>query len=555
MYLMPPGSAVTIAKRQGLSVDLARLSSDGDGWLTQEDRYALKTRGVCAQLQPGVFMIRVRVPGGRLPTRAARGLAGVASTYGGGWLHVSTRQNVELHHVDARNVPQVLSAVEAIGLTTRSACGHTMRNVMACPLAGVGLDEPFDCYADARMVSDVILARSAQLNCQLPSRLNISFGGCPDCAAHARLNDIAFVSVLRGGVPGYELHVGGSLGTMPRLAHCLEPFVARSDVLATAEALVDVFVAHGDLEHPAKGRMKFLIDAVGIDRFTRWFTEAREAARRRSHPTPLPVIVPDPGSVSQILANSPAAGWSEGVRPHRTAGFAIVTVRVPLGDLDGEDVRWLADIADAMSDQTLYLTRNQNVVLREVSVGDVAALQTHLARRGLGTGAADAALDVRACTGSAVCSLAITAAPTLGARLLKSSPLARNSGLRVHISGCPNSCAQHQAADIGLSGAKVRVDGETRLGYHVWVGADLGDGCLGNVIGRTSEEEAPAVVDAIIGAWEALRRRGEPLATTIRRVGVDAFGSVVEARAHRQFRAGVDDVGGAEEPDYRTANR
>jgi sulfite reductase beta subunit-like hemoprotein len=209
---------IPAVKRAGLPVDFDRLARDGDTWLTPEDRYALKTWGACAQAQDGVFMIRCRVPGGRLTPDQARGLSDLADVYAQSWLHLSTRQNVEFHHVEARNVPAVMAAVGALGLTTRSACGHTLRNVMSCPDAGVSLDEPFDCGPDARRVSDAIVARSAELNPQMPSRINLSFGGCKLCAGHARLNDGGFESVVVDGEPGYRLWGAGSLGVAPFLA-------------------------------------------------------------------------------------------------------------------------------------------------------------------------------------------------------------------------------------------------------------------------------------------------------------------------------------------------
>ena len=140
---MPPD--IPGAKRAGLPVDLDRLTAEGDEWLSPEERYALKMHGLCAQAQPGVFMVRVRV-GGVLESDAARGLARIADDYAGGWIHLTTRQQVQLHHVGARDVTTVLGQIRRLGLTTRSTCGHTMRGVMSCPDAGVGLEEPFDCY-------------------------------------------------------------------------------------------------------------------------------------------------------------------------------------------------------------------------------------------------------------------------------------------------------------------------------------------------------------------------------------------------------------------------
>jgi sulfite reductase beta subunit-like hemoprotein len=196
---------IPAAKRAGLPVDISRLTMEGDAWLSPEERYALKTHGICAQAQDGVFMIRVRIPGGVVPTGQMRNLARLAARHAEDWLHLTTRQNVELHWVAAHDVESVLSAVARAGLSTRSACGHTLRNVMCSEDAGVGLDEPFDCLPDARLVSDTIVARSAELNTQLPSRINVALGGSPRCRHDALVNDMGLVSTVGGGVAGYEV--------------------------------------------------------------------------------------------------------------------------------------------------------------------------------------------------------------------------------------------------------------------------------------------------------------------------------------------------------------
>lgn len=535
MWFGPMGSVaaapdIPAVKRAGLPVDLDRLAADGDGWLTPEDRYALKTHGVCAQVQPGVFMIRIRVPGGRLGPGQARGIAALADRYGESWVHLTTRQNVELHHVDARAVPEVLRATEALGLTNRSACGHTHRNVMACPDAGVGLDEPFDCGPDARAVSAAVVARAEALNVVMPSRINLAFGGCPICRDHALLNDGGFVSVVVGGEPGYRLVAGGSLGTSPSLAVPVADFVPRRHVVAAALALTETFVDLGDLDNPKKGRMKFVVAAVGADAFRAAWEERFERLRAAVDHVPEPVALPGPTDITALMAHRPAGGWGPGVRPQRTPGLALVTVNVTLGDLVGDELRVLADLA-GFGDGQLYVTRNQNVQYRDVPVGLVGNLRAELAPLDLGLEGADSSVDVRACTGSAVCSLAITAAPDSGARIATSAALARNGSLRVHVSGCPNSCAQHQASDVGLAGGKVRVRGTTRLGYTVMVGADLAAGRMAESIGRVADDEVEAAVSGVVGAWEALRHPGERLVETLDRVGRDAFATHVASVA------------------------
>ncbi|MGI9032375.1 MAG: nitrite/sulfite reductase [Acidimicrobiales bacterium] len=523
------GPDIPAAKRRGLPVDLARLAAEGDAWLTADDRYALKTWGVCTQEQPHVFMVRVRIPGGVLPTSQARGLARLARAHGNDWVHLTTRQNAELHWVADREVEEVLEKVTRLGLTTRSSCGHTMRNVMCSEDAGASLDEPFDCLPDARAVSDAILARSATLNCQLPARVNLAFGGSPRCRHDALLNDGGFVSVVRDGYPGYELWGAGSLGRSPRLAVKLADFVPRADVVAAAEALVDAFVAHGDIDTPAKGRMKYVVERLGTEGFRTAWEEAFDAARARPHDLPAPVEVVGEADRVDIMRSVPPGGWSTGVRPQRHAGRALLTVDAPLGDLYGADLDLLADLADRHCDGALNLSRDQNVVLRNVPVEAVVAVRADLLARGLYLAGESHVASVRSCTGSAVCALGITTAPVAGAALLASPALSRNSSLRVHVSGCPNSCAQHQVGDIGLSGAKVRLGGMVRDGYQVYLGADLGQGRFGQVVGRVAADDVPTAVEVIVGAWESLRHGAETLGQTVTRVGEDAFAAHLEA--------------------------
>ncbi|MGI8874621.1 MAG: nitrite/sulfite reductase [Egibacteraceae bacterium] len=540
---------IPAAKQAGLPVDLDRLTAEGDEWLSAEERYALKMHGVCAQAQPGVFMIRVRIPGGRLPAATAHGVAGIAEEHGRGWIHLTTRQQVELHHVDARQVTAAIAGIAGIGLTTSSTCGHTLRNVMACADAGVSLDEPFDCHPDARAVSDAILARSDELNCLLPSRVNIAFGGCPGCRDHARVNDVGFISTIReDGALGYTLMAGGSAGKAPFLAVPLVEFLPREDAVAAAEALVDVFATHGDRERPTKGRMKFLVQSLGEQRFSDLFEAAFTEARARPRREPIPVAALSEPVMADVLAAAPPGGWRSGVRPQRTTGRAMLTVTVPLGDLDGTDLRLLADLAATHADAALYLTRNQNVGLRDVGIERVAAVRARLATCNLHLEGADQAVDVRACTGGPVCALAITPAQELGATLGAHPALARSTGLRVHVSGCPNSCAQHQIADLGFSGGKVTVGGSPRLGYQVWLGGDVGASTFARVVGRVAEADVPAITDAIIGIWEALRTHGETLSQTANRLGLDAFKAHISAVCAERWAPGPE----PDEPDVAT---
>ena len=465
-------------------------------------------------------MVRLRVAGGRLTSEQARGVADIARRFGRGWIHLTTRQNIELHHVLDVDVPDTLAAVEALGLTTRSSCGHTVRNVMACPFSGTGLDEPFDVASDAAATSAWLVGLSERLNHTLPGRLNITFGGCPECRRHAFLNDIGFISVVRDGIAGFEVVAGGSLGTSPALAVEVADFITRAEAPAMVEAIVRVYVANGDLDRSARSRLKHVIDDMGVDSFRRAVDAAFAEARAGGGLPALPPaeVLSEPDRV-EIL--NQAARWSAGVRPQRNPGFATLVCRVPLGDLDSADVEVLAGIADRLGSGHLVLDRNQNVTVPDVAVDDVETAERLLGTRLLDTDRPGQGLDVRACTGSNVCPLAIAAAPETGQEIIEGSErLARHPHVRIHVSGCPNSCAQTQAADIGFAGAKVKIGDVVDVGYIVHVGADLDNGRLSEPIGRVHARHVPAVTDAILGVFEAVAHPGESLGTTARRVGL-----------------------------------
>jgi ferredoxin-nitrite reductase len=288
--------------------------------------------------------------------------------------------------------------------------------------------------------------------------------------------------------------------------------------------------------------MKFVVDKLGEDAFRRAWDESfvLARARQREQPAPASVDVLAPADRAAILRAVPPGGWSAGVRPQRQAGFAFVTVDAPMGDLCAADFDILADLAERHGDGALNLSRDQNVVLRGIPVEAVADIRMTLLARGLYLLGEAHVAAIRACTGSAVCALGITTAPDAGMALLENPALGRNSSLRVHLSGCPNSCAQHQVGDIGLAGSKVRLGGLARDGYQLFLGADLDARVVGEVVGRVAAEDVSAAVSVVVGAWESMRHGGETLGQTVNRVGRDAFGAHIEAVMNERWATGPE---------------
>ncbi|MCD2194374.1 nitrite/sulfite reductase [Actinomycetospora endophytica] len=533
-----PGDVVA-SKRAGLPLDLTALG--GAGGLGALERYSLKTLGVCSQASDQHFLVRARTRGA-LGADAARALAVLARRHTGGRVHLTTRQQVELHDVPAPEVPGLLDRLREVGLDTSSTCGHTVRGVTSCPDAGVSAEEPFDCTADAAQLTDSLLALGPDLNARLPQRLTIGVGGCARCRDQAKVSDIGLVSTLDDdGRPGYELWVGGSLGrSSPTLASRIVDFLPRERMLPAVHAVLEVFLAHGAYETPNRGRLKFLVARLGLARFTALVAEAEQATGRRPWPVPAALA---PGPVSTASQTAPDGGWGTDVRPQTRAGLATVTATVPLGELSADALDALAAVAEADGDGVLRPTRDQNVVVRDVPVDRVAALRSTLSDVGLIVGAQHPARDVRACVGAPVCALAITPTQDLARTLWDLPALRRNSGLRVSLSGCPASCTRHQAADLGLAGNLVSIHGHRVPGYRVHLGGDLGRDRLGRVLGRVAADHVPALVEAVVAVWEEHRVGHESLADTIGRTGIGVVVSALRGLPALAWAPGGGDDG------------
>jgi sulfite reductase beta subunit-like hemoprotein len=285
-----------------------------------------------------------------------------------------------------------------------------------------------------------------------------------------------------------------------------------------------------------KGRLKFLIDAHGEAAFRAAFTKRFAAMRADNTVTPPPLATAPHDDSVRILAHAPALGWRHGVRPERRAGYASVTVRVPLGDLRADDFDALLELAP---DGRVVLTPEQNVLVPSIPVDDVSRVIGALGARNLGPEGALGTADVRACPGLSFCSLAITGSQPVAVAIERAMNMRRDlpRDVVIAVSGCPNSCTKQQIADIGLSGTKVKVAGRVGPGYHLWLGADLPGGLLGESVLRLTEEEVPAAVVAATEMWVALRHAGEAPGVTYRRVGLDVVGAALEIRL-REFGFG-----------------
>jgi len=504
--------------KSDLYVDVDKLVKEGYDSLTPEDFYRLKMWGVCAQRTPGLHMIRMRIPGGKLSALQLRGLCELSSEVADGTVHITSRQNLEYHSVESRNVRRALDGIVMLGLTTRSACGHTVRNVMGCSLSGICPQEIFDTRPTVEAIHSFFHTKADYYNSHLPRRLNIYVAGCANCMTHAQINDLGFVGTRRGGDLGFQFWCAGSLGANPRLSHLLFGFVPIEEVLTVTQAVADVYCEHGFRDKPAKARLKYLIEEWGEDRFAAAVYERILKARPDSR-------VMRNGSLPIVGPDRRPAGDHRGVFAQRQPGYVRVEARVPLGDLNDIQMEVLAGLSEARADGYIYLTKEQNAELHWIREEASAQVTEPLAEVGLLPKGAGGLVDVQVCAGTEWCIWGVgdsrglaTAIEDDLADVVSANPGAEP--LRVHVSGCHHGCAQHQIADVGLVATSVKEGDQKIEGFEVFGGGRLGaDPAAGRRLGRVPLDKTSGAVTDLLRAYLLGQEQNEDFPAFLERTG------------------------------------
>ena len=508
-------------------------------------------------------MQRVKIPFGGLSPEQMDVLADLAEEYSDGICHVTTRQDVQLHYVHIEDTPDLMRRLAAVGITTREACGNSVRNVTACPLSGVCRGESFDVTGYAMAISAFLLGHP---DCQdFGRKFKIAFSGCADAACGlVSMHDLGFIArrrVVDGReVRGFEVYVGGGLGTVPYAAKLFEDFVPEEEILPLAQAIARVFARLGEKKNRQRARLKFLVAKLGIDEFRRLVLSERA------------ILPPDPrwtaylerldvsAAEAPLRAGAPLNGtarpegfdawYRTNVYRQRQAGYVVTTVTLPLGDLTSRQMRRLADIARRYVGGHVRTTVDQNIILRWVREADLPDLYRELRELGLGSPGAGSIVDVTACPGTDTCKLGIASsrglARELGTRLAARAQQLDEAvrGLHIKVSGCFNSCGQHHVADLGFYGVSRKVAGTTVPHFQVVLGGqwDRNAGSYGLAIGAIPSKRIPEVVSAITDRYVRERQKGETFQGFIARIGkgelrkmLDAFAQVPAYDVDRSF--------------------
>ncbi len=526
-------------------------------------------QGTYGQRQPIVHMIRAKIPQGVLDVRQLHALADVAGRFSRGFAHVTTRQNVQFHFLEPHDVEGAMHVLADAGLTTREACGNSVRNITGCPYAGVAEDEVFDVTPYGEALTRHLLRHP--LSASLPRKFKIAFEGCATDHAVTGINDLGFRARLGpSGERGFRVTAGGGTAIMCASGKVLCEFAPAAKILEIGEAVVRVFHELGDYKHRQRNRMKFMIKDIGWERFVAAFEDARREIRAEGIPrlpfdpeAPSVEEAPDwpretapeiadiaarassavlrgPGlapesSVRLMLLDQPLATWlTTNVRRQKQRGYSVVTVRLLLGDITAPQLRILGDLAAAYGDGTVRTTTDQNIVLRWVRAGDVMALHRRLAAAGLALAGAGTLADVTSCPGAETCRLAVTQSRGL-ARVLtdafRDAPelveAATDAGIK--ISGCPNGCGQHHVAAIGFQGSVRKLAGRAVPQYFVLVGGRVGDERVefGRLAAKIPARRIGDAVARLVALFREDRAPGERAVDFFARIDVERARAVL----------------------------
>jgi sulfite reductase beta subunit-like hemoprotein len=506
--------------------------------------------GLYYQLDHTSHMQRIKLPGGLLTAAQADAIAAIADDEARGVIHVTTRQDVQLHWIDLAHVIDVYERLHAVGITTRGACADSVRNVTGCMHAGLWPDELFDVGPYVYAVHEYFLFHP--LNLTLPRKFKIAFSSCADDCVQARVNDIAYFPHLRDGKKGFAVQAGGGLGSQPFLARPIRAFIPAEDTLIMAEAIVRLQHQRGERKNRKKARMKYVFQRLGADGFVAEVDrlvaqiEAQAGAALRAE---LREIVDgfradQPGQPPSLLPRGGEERFAHWVRTNvfaqKQGGYYGITVQLPLGDVTSGQLHALAGLSREFGAATLRTSNDQNLMIPWVPGARVAELYGRL--RDINLAAADALhiTDVTSCPGADYCSLAVSrsmgVAAAIRAHLQASNGAIEDLGVfRIKISGCPNSCGQHHIGDIGMTGLSLKgEDGQDHPHYSMLIGGRVGEGStqIGRrVSGRFPEEEVPKVVAALAESYRQGRRPSERFGDFVDRVGLDQLTEVARGAA------------------------
>ena len=477
-------------------IELAdKIEKFKQGKIDEEKFRSLRlARGVYGQRQQGVQMIRIKLPYGKVSSHQLRRISEVSDEYSRGRLHITTRQDIQIHYVDLDRTPELWAELERDNVTLREACGNTVRNVTASETAGFDVDEPFDVspYADA--LFKFFLRNPI---CQeMGRKFKVSFSSSDEDTGLSYIHDLGFIAKIENNIRGFKVMLGGGLGSQPRHADELYSFLPTDQIIPMMEGVLRVFDRHGERKSRSKARMKFLLKSIGLEAFKALIETEQQAIEHQSVPInhehfPISKPVDIEAPEVEITDQKTYESWkSTNLIPQKQDGFKAIGIKVLLGDFYTDKARALADLVETYAAGELRLTLRQNIVIPFVREDLVPFLYTELEKSGFTELGYNKAVDITACPGTDTCNLGISSSTGIARELetvIKTEypEYLNNKDLVIKISGCMNACGQHNMANIGFQGMSIKTkDNLVAPALQVL----LGGGNSGNGSGRFADK-------------------------------------------------------------------
>lgn len=495
-------------------------------------------RGIYGQRQPGVQMVRIKLPLGRVTTKQLRRIADISDEYASKNLHATTRQDIQIHFVSLDRTPELWAKLEKDEITTREACGNTVRNITASDLAGIDPKEPFDVSPYAYESFRYFLRNPI---CQeMGRKFKISFSSSEDDTAFSFIHDLGFIPKIENGERGFKVMIGGGLGANPYLAQVAHTFLPADQVIPFTEAVLRVFDRYGERNRRMKARLKFLLDDIGLEKLLALVEEERAALKHPTYPID-PEVLPEPEiqefvPKEKVVINDQKRfeRWHDtNVIGQKQEGFFGVYVKLPLGNMSSTLARQFADIVDLYaSSSEMRITINQGYLIRFVRPEILRHLYVALDKLGLAEPGFDSVADITACPGTESCNLAISDSTNISLALEKVireeyPDLIYNTDLKIKISGCPNSCGQHGLAGIGLHGSTIKdKQGKVLPALVVLLGGGKlkdGEGIISDKIIKLPSRRGPQALRVLLNDYAANGTEGEYYHDYFKRQGRNHF--------------------------------
>lgn len=468
-------------------------------------------RGIYEQRTNGTFMMRIRIPAGGITPIQMEKVSELSKRFGNGILHITTRQDIQLHWIKLPDTPEVMSELSKVGLTTKGGGGNTVRNITACYEAGVCKKELFDVSPYAIALTEVLIRDNKSYT--LPRKFKIAFSGCDSDCSFATINDVGFIATERSQNGkkeyGFKVFVAGGMGAYSRVGDCLEDFIPFNEVGNVTEAIKRVFDKNGNRRNKHKARLRFLFEKLGEEEFIKLYRDELSNIKKEGGiKLEIREVNPSPGTPKPSTCNAedPQENetykrWlSQNTSSQKQEGYNYIEIFLELGDITADQIKNLAEIVKKYREGTIRSAHDQNLVIRWIHDSELKLLYDELQNIGLNRQGANTLQDIMCCAGASTCRLGICLSRDLSTainnELKKSEHNLQDLGVKLKISGCPNSCGQHPIGSIGLSGASRREGDKILPHYIISIGGrvDKFKTSLGENIGMCAAREIPVLL-------------------------------------------------------------